>query len=231
MRSGNGCRPTAILRTQSTRSRGWPGKWVQIPHGPATVSGERTSIDRLRAGPSLPIGATWRRRGEDAGVARRSASQETSSTGPRPSPAPIRERIGAENAEEGSWHDVRTPSVSTASHPIRIPGSGSLALAALLTSARRAAGPGRHPARPGRGPDGRRVAGAQVTVSGPLAAPVTSSTDADGRFLARRLPAGARSTVRALAPGHGRPGPAGRGRPRRPRTAASPYARCARRSP
>ncbi len=49
------------------------------------------------------------------------------------------------------------------------------------------------------GPDGLPVAGATVTVSGPLAAPVTTTTDADGRFRLD-LPAGT-VTVRAFAPG------------------------------
>ena len=49
------------------------------------------------------------------------------------------------------------------------------------------------------GPDGQPVAGATVTVSGPLAAPVTTTTGADGRF-SMDLPAGT-VIVRAFAPG------------------------------
>ena len=49
------------------------------------------------------------------------------------------------------------------------------------------------------GPDGQPVAGAQVAVSGPLAAPVTTVTDAAGVF-ALEVPDGA-VTIRAWAPG------------------------------
>ncbi|MBP7778380.1 MAG: TonB-dependent receptor [Acidobacteria bacterium] len=49
------------------------------------------------------------------------------------------------------------------------------------------------------GPDGQPVAGASVTVSGPLAAPVTVATGADGRFEIA-VPAGT-VTLRAFAPG------------------------------
>ncbi len=49
------------------------------------------------------------------------------------------------------------------------------------------------------GPDGQPVAGAQVTVSGALAAPATATADADGRFVVT-APAGT-VTVRAFAPG------------------------------
>jgi len=49
------------------------------------------------------------------------------------------------------------------------------------------------------GPDGRPVAGATVTISGPLAAPVTVTTGADGRFTVD-VPAGT-VTLRAFAAG------------------------------
>ncbi len=49
------------------------------------------------------------------------------------------------------------------------------------------------------GPDGQAVAGAQVAVSGPLAAPLTTAADGDGRF-AFEVPASA-VTIRAWATG------------------------------
>jgi vitamin B12 transporter len=96
---------------------------------------------------------------------------------------------------------LRTPSVSTASHPVRIPGSGTLALAALLTLL--AALPALADTLRGRvvDPDGRGVPGAQVTVSGASAAPLVVVADATGAFTVDGLPAGTRVEVQAWAPG------------------------------
>ena len=95
-------------------------------------------------------------------------------------------------------HDVHASSVRTTPSHFRVrmvrQGLGALALA-LLSAAASADPLG------GRvvGPDGQPVAGASVTVSGPLAAPVTVITGADGRF-SLDLPAGT-VTLRAFAPG------------------------------
>lgn len=95
-------------------------------------------------------------------------------------------------------HDVRVSSVTTTSSLCTVPvvrhALVALALALFATTAQADPLGGRVV-----GPDGRPLAGASVTASGPLAAPVTATTGPDGRFTLD-VPAGT-VTLRAFAPG------------------------------
>lgn len=95
-------------------------------------------------------------------------------------------------------HCVRPSSATTTSSQlsVRFMQRACAALACALLAAPAVADP-----LAGRviGPDGQPVSGATVTVSGPLAAPVSVTTGADGRFTLD-VPAGT-VTVRAFAPG------------------------------
>ena len=95
---------------------------------------------------------------------------------------------------------VCTPYRTTASPLARLQGVVRLLGAAVMAGAL-VAGTANADVLRGRvlGPDGRPVASAQVAVSGPLAAPLTTAADADGRF-ALEVPAGT-VTLRAWAPG------------------------------
>ena len=93
-----------------------------------------------------------------------------------------------------------TPSLTTAFRHVRIHEYARL-LGAAVVATLLAAGVAHADVLRGRvrGPDGQPVAGAHVAVSGPLAAPRTTVTDAAGLF-ALEVPDGA-VTVRAWAPG------------------------------
>ncbi len=96
---------------------------------------------------------------------------------------------------------LRTPSLSTAFLPFRIPTTrlAGLVLATLLAAA---AAAGADTLR-GRvlDPDGRPVHGARVTVSGATAAPLSATTDAAGTFVVDGLPTGATVDVVAWTDG------------------------------
>jgi outer membrane cobalamin receptor len=95
---------------------------------------------------------------------------------------------------------LRTPSLPTASLPF-LTTAARAALTAVLVLL--AAAPAVADTLRGRvvDPDGRAVAGAQVSVSGATAAPRTAVADASGVFAVDGLPAGATVEVRAWAPG------------------------------
>ena len=96
---------------------------------------------------------------------------------------------------------LRTSPFSTASLSFRVRGAGRAALTVALVLV--AAATALADTLRGRvvDPDGRAVAGAQVSVSGATAAPLTAVADASGVFAIDGLPAGATVEVIAWAPG------------------------------